>query len=85
MVQLIDSLFHQPGQGCSLITVGKGFLSWFFYMLLIVCLGQTFGAFSISIIIFTEGIVKKIIRVVLSLLEEETSKESQPGSDMSVS
>lgn len=45
-----------------------------FYMLLIVCRGQTFGAFSISIIIFTEGIVKKIIRVVLSLLEEETEQ-----------
>lgn len=30
------------------------------------------GDFSMLIIIFTEGIVKKIIRVVLSVLEEET-------------
>lgn len=38
------------------------------------CRSQTFGTFSISIIIFTEGIVKKRMRVVLSLLEEETKQ-----------
>lgn len=38
----------------------------------LLCVMVSLGDFSMPVLIFTEGIVKKIIRVVLSLLEEET-------------
>lgn len=54
------------------------------HILLIVCRGETFGDFSIPVLKFTEGRVKRILRGALSFLEGETKqgrhlKNPRPG------